>query len=141
MPAKWTAEDDIKLLLAVIKDSGYKPKWDTIQAAMGPRFTAEGIRYVSSSLSPSYFPAQQISASGVRPKLTIPSKPTLREAPQGPSPINCGRRFLLGGGGPGLIIPYEVHDHGNSHEEAEDWSQVFQGQDPGGYRPGGVGRG
>ena len=56
MPSKWTPDDEFKLLLVVIKESQYKPKWDIIQAAMGPKFTAEGIRYVSSATSPSFLP-------------------------------------------------------------------------------------
>lgn len=38
------AKAGIKLMLIVIEKPGYKPKWDAIQAAMDPRFSAEGNR-------------------------------------------------------------------------------------------------
>ncbi len=57
MPGKWTAEDDVVLLLAVIKECNCKPNWANIVTAMGNKFTAEGIRYVFSSILP-FFPFQ-----------------------------------------------------------------------------------
>ncbi|MCJ1244218.1 hypothetical protein MMC30_001416 [Trapelia coarctata] len=85
MPSKWTPEDDLKLMLTVIKESGYKPKWDTIQAAMGPKFTAEGIRQhyaqlmkrqPTSNAGTSSAAGAAAQAGPSRPKATTTGTPT-----------------------------------------------------------------